>query len=94
MANGNTKPIKKFQAGGLSAAVWKNPVKLGNGSDGNMLSVTLDRRYKDNQGEWQSSSSYRLNDLPKAVLVLTQAYAFVATAGDKDVDADDDGDRE
>jgi len=94
MANGSTKPIKKFQAGGISAAVWKNLVKLGNGSEGSMLSVTLDRRYKDSQGEWQSSSSYRLNDLPKTVLVLTQAYSYLATAGDKDVDADDDGDHE
>ena len=56
MTNGN-KPVRKFRAGGVSAAVWKNTAALKNGSEMETLAVTLDRRYKDNDGIWKSSGS-------------------------------------
>ena len=90
MANGNTKPIKKYQAGGISAAIWKNNVET-KGNAVTVLSVTLDRRYKDGEGNWQSSSSMRLNDLPKAVLVLTQAYTYMATAHEDEEQSEEGG---
>ena len=90
MANGNTKPIKKYQAGGISAAIWKNNVET-KGNAVTVLSVTLDRRYKDGEDNWQSSSSMRLNDLPKAVLVLTQAYTYMATAHEDEEQSDEGG---
>lgn len=93
MANGNTKPIKKFQAGGVSAAVWKNTLQLSSGREGTVLSVTLDRAFKNSDGEWQHTGSMRLNDLPKAILVLTQAYTYMATTHE-DEDNATDGDAE
>ena len=93
MANGNTKPIKKYQAGGVSAAVWKNTVETNGGKTATVYSVTLDRRYKDGDGNWQSSSAMRLNDVPKAILVLTQSYAYMA--GDHEGEGEaSDGDSE
>ena len=44
--------------------------------------MTLDRRYKDKNEEWRSSSSFQANDIPKAVLVLTQAYAHMMSRSD------------
>ena len=39
-----------------------------------MLKATIDRRYKDSEGNWQSTKSLRLNDIPKAIVVLSKAY--------------------
>ena len=80
----NEKPVKKFQAGGIIAALWKNKMKLRSGEEIETLSVTLDRRYRDDSGEWKSSSSLRLNDIPKAGLVLQQAYQHMVTKSDDD----------
>ena len=84
------KPVAKFQAGGVSAALWRNQTKLRNGDEIETLSVTLDRRYKDQGGEWQSSGSFRLNDIPKAVLVLLKAYSFIV--GEQSGRSTEDGD--
>lgn len=84
MANENNKPVKKYQAGGISGAVWKNATTLQNGKDIESLSVTLDRRYKDSNGNWKSSSSFRQNDIPKVVLVLSKAYEFMVLKGKED----------
>jgi len=80
----NEKPVKKFQAGGISAALWKNKLKLKSGQEIETLSVTLDRRYRDDNGEWKSSSSLRANDIPKAVLVMQQAYQYMVTKNTDD----------
>ena len=81
MTNEN-KPVKKFLAGGVSAALWKNNTKFGDGKEVETLSVTLDRRYKDKDGTWKSSGSLKLNDIPKAVLVLSKAYDYMASKGE------------
>lgn len=68
-----TQPEQKFQAGGISASVWKNEATF----DGKQVathSVTLQKRYKDKSGEWKNSNSLSERDLPNAVVVLTKAY--------------------
>jgi len=79
MANEGNKPAKKFQAGGVTGALWKNKTTLKSGTEIETLSVSIDRRYKDNNGDWQSSSSFRLNDVPKLMLVLSKAYDYMAS---------------
>jgi hypothetical protein len=75
---GETKqPLKKFRAGPICATVWSNE---GHGKDGNAVSystVSLERSYKDKSGDWQSTSSMRVNDLPRAALVATKAYEYL-----------------
>ena len=39
--------------------------------------VSLDRAYKDKNGGWKHAGSLRLNDLPKAALVLNKAYEYL-----------------
>lgn len=66
-------PEKKFRAGAISATVWKNHgVKDGEIQD--YSTVTFERAYKDKDGNWQSTNSLRVNDLPKAAVVLQKAY--------------------
>ena len=97
MANGNAKPVKKIKVGAIDAAVWKNTIKQAK-TDAEIvsLSVTMERRYKDQDGEWQGTNSYRINDIPKAVLALQKAYEFIAMdAGHQEGEsANSDGDAE
>ena len=74
----NSKPVQKYKAGGVEAAVWTNEVVGRDGSAGTMHSVSLERRYKDERGNWKSTSSFRESDVPKALLVLRKAYEYVA----------------
>ena len=88
MQDQDKRPVKKIQAGGVAAALWRNNVTLWSGQEIETLSVTLDRRYKDRNGEWKSASSFQANDIPKALLVLVKAYAHMMSRSD-----DEDGPR-
>ena len=72
--SGKTLPEKRFSTGAISATIWNND---GKGRDGQAVTyntIKLDRRYKDKDDNWQSTSSLRLHDLPKAALVLQKSY--------------------
>jgi hypothetical protein len=71
-------PEKKFKAGSITATVWLNQTRKGP-SKFSYRTVNLERNYKDKDNKWKSTSSLRLNDLPKAVLVLNKAYEYLAT---------------
>lgn len=75
MANGN-KPEKKFRAGAVTATVWKNTGKI-NGKETEYHTVSLERNYKDKDGNWQSTGSMRVNDMPNAQLVLSKTYEYL-----------------
>ncbi len=67
------KPIKKYAAGAISASVWKNELK-----DGAVVhAVTIERRYQNKDGDWQSTNNLRLNDLPRVGLLAQKAYEFL-----------------
>ena len=69
-----SQPIKKFSSGGIQVAVWENESKNG----ATFHSVSIDRRYKDKNDEWKSTTSLKQNDIPKAVLALQEAFRFLA----------------
>ena len=69
-------PERKFSTGALVATVWENQGKSKEGEDVSYKTISLQRRYKDEKGEWKSTNSFRLNDLPKASLVLQKAYEY------------------
>ena len=71
------QPEKKFSTGAISATVWKNTRQDKDGKDFETKTVNLQRRYTDTKGDWQSTNSLRLNDLPKARLVLDEAYRYL-----------------
>jgi hypothetical protein len=77
-------PEKKFSTGAISATIWKNSGKSKAGQDVEYRTITLQRRYKDKNGQWQTSASLRVNDLPKAALVMNKAYEYLVL---RDLDA-------
>ncbi len=72
-------PLKRFRAGAVSATVWNNHAKEG---DGEYKTVSLERGYKDRDGVWKNVSSLRVSDLPRAALVLQKAYEYLALGED------------
>ena len=84
--SGNT-PEKKFSTGALVATVWQNQGVSKNGEDVSYKTVSFQRRYKDPSGEWKSTSTLRVNDLPKASLVLQKAYEYLVMKEMQNYDA-------
>ncbi len=72
------KPEQTFRAGGISASVWRNITKDG---ENEYPSITFERNYKDKDGSWKSTTSLRMNDLPKAAVVLAKAYEYLVLKG-------------
>ena len=70
-------PEKKFSTGGLTATVWQNQGKSKTGEEVSFRTVSFQRRYVDKDGEWKSTSTLRINDLPRASLVLQKAYEYL-----------------
>ena len=70
-------PEKKFSTGGLTATVWQNQGKSKTGEEVSFRTVSFQRRYMDKDGEWKSTSTLRVNDLPRASLVLQKAYEYL-----------------
>ena len=78
----NNLPEKKFRAGAISATIWNNSTTDKFGNPVSYKTVSFDRRYKDKDGNWQSSNSLRVNDIPKAQLVLGEAYKYLLLKGE------------
>ena len=72
------QPEKRFKVGACTAAVFANQV---NTADGKAVvkNVVLQRTYRDNNGDFQHTTSFRVNDIPKAVLALNKAYDYLAS---------------
>lgn len=70
-------PEKKFRAGAISATVWLNKGQRQNGEESEYRTISFDRNYTDKEGKWQSTNSLRVNDLPKAQVVLSRAYEYL-----------------
>jgi len=65
-------PVKKLSAGSITCALWENEAKV-NGRTISLLKATVDRRYKDKDGQWKSSRSFGRNEIPLVRHVLGRA---------------------
>lgn len=79
-----TQPIKKIKAGAITAALWENKGKGKEGNETTFHTVSLTRGYKDKEGNWQNTQSLRVEDLPKARLVLDKAYEELVLIEDEE----------
>ncbi len=69
-------PEKRFRAGAISATVWNNET-VKDGKVFTYSTISFTRNYQDAKGEWNTTNSLRVNDLPKARLVLDKAYEYL-----------------
>ena len=71
------KPEVTYRAGAVSCSIWKISVKTKDGKTFDNLSVTIQRGYKDKEGNWKNTDSLKTADIPKAQLVLSKAFEFM-----------------
>lgn len=64
------KPKMKVRAGQIVATVWTNQIKKGTETF-EYETVKIEKTYKDKE-EWKTTNSFKLDELPKVQLVLTQ----------------------
>ena len=82
------QPEITFRHGLCSASIYENEFTRG---DSKMVvrSVTFQRSYLDKDGNWQRTNSLKVNDIPKAVLVLNKAYEFLTSNCTAEAEQDD-----
>ena len=73
-------PEAKFRAGPVCATVWKN-TGMQDGKETEYKTVSFERSYKDRDGQWKSTSSLRVNDIPRAEVVLKKAFEYLVLKG-------------
>jgi len=76
----NMNPEKKFRAGTVSATVWMHEATK-EGKTFQYPTVSFDKRYKDKEGNWKSTSTLHISEIPKAIMVLGKAYEHLALQG-------------
>jgi len=76
MAEEKNKPLKKFRAGSITATIWNNTFDK-DGKTQTYQTVSFERSYKDKEGNWKTTNSLHIGDLPKGVLVLNKAFEFL-----------------
>ncbi len=75
------KPVKAFRAGTIQAAIWEN-----SNEKGPYRTVTFQKRFKAGE-EWKSTNTLMMNEIPKAILVLSKAFDELALGNDDGVES-------
>ena len=83
------RPIKSFKCGAVEAAIFENQT-----AKGTMKNVVLNKRYRTAEGEWKSTNSLGLNDIPKAILALIMAYKHMLMGDGVDEKVEEPGEDE
>ena len=74
-AETKTPPAMKIRVGLITASIWQNETEKGT-----FHNVTFDRRYKDAEGNWHSSSSYNADDLLALAKAADLAHSEIVKA--------------
>ena len=68
-------PVGKVRVGLITASIWENPTEKGV-----FYNVTFERRYKDAQGNWQSTHSYGESDLLELAKAADLAHTEIVNS--------------
>lgn len=72
------QPEITFRHGLCSASIFEQDFDR-DGEKLTVRTVSFQRSYLDKDGNWQQTSSLKVNNIPKAVLVLNKAYEFLTS---------------
>ena len=78
-----SQPEITFRHGPCSASVFENEYER-NGEKFTVRRVAFQRRYRDKDGQWNTTNSLKINDIPKAILVLEKAFEFLTSTPQPD----------
>ena len=68
----NTKPVDEVRFGAVKAAIWRNET-----DNGSRFNVTFSRSYKNGDGNWKSTSSFRRDDLLVVAKLADRAHSRI-----------------
>src|SRR3972149_4479515 len=71
-----SKPERVFKMGAVRASVFRNTFQR-DGKTVPIRKVVIEVRYRDKNGEWKGSNSLSLNEVPKAITALQQAFEYL-----------------
>ena len=77
-----SKPKEVIRVGAVNVSIFENTVM----KDDKIITipkVVFQVRYKDKEGQWKSTSSLSVNDIPKAINALQRAYQILTEKGPK-----------
>ena len=74
------EPERRFKIGACTASVFANQVNTEQGPT-TLRSVSLQRTYQDKEENFQHTTSFNANDIPKAIFALIKAYDYIVSAG-------------
>lgn len=80
----NPRPVYEDKDGKITVAVWKNKSKF---TDKPIYSVSIQKNYRTQEGNWETAQSYNKQDLHKIVYLINKAYDwinYVEQEGSKD----------
>ena len=89
-------PVAKFQAGNVSATIWKRTAKSKKGQEFEAFNTEIVKNYTDESEEWHKTSNFNKEDLVKVFIVLNKSMKYLYLKGfseDKD-DEDEDEDED
>jgi len=66
------RPVAKLHSGFVFAAIWARTT-----DKGTYYAATFERRYKDGEGEWHSTSSFNADDLPALAKLAFDAHSEI-----------------
>jgi len=71
-----SKPERVFKMGAVRASIFRNVI-VQDGRNVALPKVVIEVRYRDKTGKWQGTNSLSINDMPKAISALQQAYEYL-----------------
>ena len=83
------QPEKRFKCGACEVSIFENEVTTKDGKTRKTKKASFRKRYKSADGDWKSTNSLDANDIPKARLVLDEAYRYLVLAKDTEENAGD-----
>ncbi len=71
MAN---KPFDKKRCGRAHVTVWENVIKGKDGETFKSYSYTIDKNYKDKEGNYKTTNIFQEREVPGLIFALEKAY--------------------
>ena len=78
----------RYRSGGCEAAIFENETTIG-ANPVKVKKVSFQKRYMTADGEWKSTHSLNVNEIPKAILVLSKAYEYLILGNNAKEDGSD-----
>lgn len=69
----NNPPVDHIRLGAVQAAIWRNLDREGRVRYG----VTIEKRYRNGDGEWHSTNSFGRDDLPLLAKAVDSAHTRI-----------------